>query len=74
MEINIGNINALSTKLSMAFAQQLKTVEPTYTQFSLTVPSTSGENFYPRLAELPGLGMGWRPSHPSFESGCVSYP
>ncbi|MEE8657673.1 Mu-like-gpT domain-containing protein [Acetobacteraceae bacterium EV16G] len=55
MEINIGNINALSTKLSMAFAQQLKTVEPTYTQFSLTVPSTSGENFYPRLAELPGL-------------------
>ncbi|MEW9272979.1 Mu-like prophage major head subunit gpT family protein [Gluconobacter oxydans] len=55
MDINAGNINALTATLNLAFNKQLGTGPSQYQRFSMTVPSDAGENFYPRMAELPGV-------------------
>lgn len=55
MEINAGNINALTATLNMAFNKPLGTAANQYQKFAMTIPSDAGENFYPRLAELPGV-------------------
>lgn len=55
MDINIGNINALTTTINKAFNKYIETAAPTYGRFAMTIPSNAGENFYPRLAEMPGL-------------------
>jgi len=55
MDINAGNINALTAVVSTAFNKYLTTGPSLYERFSMTVPSTAGENFYPRLGELPGM-------------------
>lgn len=55
MDINAGNIAALTTKVTTAFNKYLTVAPPLYQRFSMTVPSSSGENFYPRIAEIGGL-------------------
>jgi len=55
MDINAGNINALTASVNLSFNKYLTTGPSLYQRFCQTVPSTSGENFYPKLAELPGL-------------------
>lgn len=55
MDINIGNINALTATINRSFNKYIETAAPTYGRFSMTIPSNAGENFYPRLAEMPGL-------------------
>lgn len=55
MEINVGNINALTTKVVTAFNKRIGTAPSLYKAFTQIVPSSSGENFYPRMAEIPGL-------------------
>jgi phage major head subunit gpT-like protein len=55
MELTAGNISALSTRVNMAFNRWLNVVQPTWTRFSMEIPSTTSANFYPRLAELPGV-------------------
>ncbi|NHO33324.1 Mu-like prophage major head subunit gpT family protein [Acetobacter fallax] len=55
MEINAGNMNALTTKVNTAFNKYLTVAPSLYQRFSMTVPSSSGENFYPRIAEIGGL-------------------
>ncbi|WP_025812021.1 hypothetical protein [Komagataeibacter kakiaceti] len=42
MEINAGNINALTTRINVAFNRRLSVVAPTYQKFSMVIPSTSG--------------------------------
>lgn len=55
MEITAGNINALSTRINLAFNRPLGVVQPTWQKFALEMPSTSAANFFPRMAELPGI-------------------
>ncbi|MFT9018003.1 Mu-like prophage major head subunit gpT family protein [Acetobacter malorum] len=55
MDINIGNINALTATINKSFNKYIETAAPTFGRFTMTIPSTAGENFYPRLAEMPGL-------------------
>lgn len=55
MDINIGNINALTTTINKSFNKYIETAAPTFGRFTMTIPSNAGENFYPRLAEMPGL-------------------
>ncbi|GAC87860.1 Mu-like prophage FluMu major head subunit [Gluconobacter thailandicus F149-1 = NBRC 100600] len=55
MEINAGNINALSASLNLAFNKPIGTGPSQYKRFSMEMPSDAGEEFYPRLAELPGF-------------------
>lgn len=55
MDITAGNINALSTRISLAFNRRIEVVTPTWNKFSMEVPSNSSANFFPRLAELPGI-------------------
>lgn len=55
MDINAGSINALTARLSLAFNKYIPTVESHYQKIAMTVPSSAGENFYPRIAELPGM-------------------
>ncbi len=55
MDINPGNINALNTRINVAFNKRLEVVQPTWSRFSMEIPSSAGANFYPRLADLPAL-------------------
>ncbi|GAA3682364.1 MULTISPECIES: Mu-like prophage major head subunit gpT family protein [Acetobacter] len=55
MEITAGNINALSTRINLAFNRPLGVVQPTWQKFALEMPSTSAANFFPRMSELPGI-------------------
>ncbi|MXV35835.1 MULTISPECIES: Mu-like prophage major head subunit gpT family protein [unclassified Saccharibacter] len=55
MDISIGSMNALTARLSLAFNKYIPTVPTQYGRFAMTVPSSAGENIYPRIAELPGL-------------------
>ncbi|QDH13816.1 head protein [Formicincola oecophyllae] len=55
MDINAGTISALNTRVNLAFNKWLKTADPTYNKISMTVGSSSGANFYPRLMELKGM-------------------
>ncbi|GAB6968858.1 hypothetical protein JCM25156A_28960 [Komagataeibacter kakiaceti JCM 25156] len=54
MEINAGNINALTTRITWRSTAPVGR-RPDLSEVSMVIPSTSGSNFYPRLAELPGL-------------------
>lgn len=55
MDINIGTINALTATINKSFNKYIETAAPTFGRFTMTIPSNAGENFYPRLAEMPGL-------------------
>lgn len=55
MDINAGNINALTTRINTAFNKRLEVVAPTWSRFSMEMPSTAAANFYPRMKDLPGL-------------------
>ncbi|OUJ13096.1 Mu-like prophage major head subunit gpT family protein [Acetobacter sp. DsW_063] len=55
MDINAGNVNALTTKINTSFNQYLTVAPSLYQRFSMTVASSAGENFYPRIAEIGGL-------------------
>ncbi|MDE7547214.1 Mu-like prophage major head subunit gpT family protein [Acetobacter fabarum] len=55
MDITVGNINALGARISLLFNRRLSVVQPTWQKFAMEVPSTTSANFYPRLAELPGI-------------------
>nr|WP_298797517.1 Mu-like prophage major head subunit gpT family protein [uncultured Acetobacter sp.] len=55
MEITAGNINALSTRINLAFNRRLSVVDPTWSKFAMEIPSSTSANFFPRLAELPGI-------------------
>lgn len=55
MDINTGNINALSTAIMASFNQSLADAPATWMNIAMEVGSTTAENFYPKLAELPGM-------------------
>ncbi|MPW00081.1 Mu-like prophage major head subunit gpT family protein [Bombella apis] len=48
-------MNALTARLSLAFNKYIPTVESHYQKVAMTIASSAGENFYPRVAELPGI-------------------
>ncbi|QHI96052.1 head protein [Aristophania vespae] len=74
MDINIGNINALTTRVNLAFNKYIETVDTHYQPFTMVVPSSAGENLYPRLMELPGFRewFGQRVVHRIGEEGRIS--
>ncbi|MCH4024033.1 MAG: Mu-like prophage major head subunit gpT family protein [Acetobacter sp.] len=55
MDINAGNIAALTTRINTSFNKYLKVGPSLYQKFSMVMPSSAGENFYPRIAEIGGL-------------------
>lgn len=55
MDINAGTMRALTDRVSTAFNQYLTVAPPLYQRFTMTVPSSAGANFYPRIAEIGGL-------------------
>lgn len=55
MEINSPNIQGLTTEIRTEFNKFLQVATPTSGPFVMNVPSKSGANFYPRLAEFPGM-------------------
>ncbi|RUT27393.1 head protein [Asaia sp. W19] len=55
MQITGPNIAALSTAVSLAFNKAIGTAPSRYSRFAQVVPSEAGENFYPRLPEMPGM-------------------
>lgn len=55
MDINIGSMNALTARINLAFNKYIPTVDSHYDKVSMVVPSSAGENVYPRIAELPGM-------------------
>lgn len=55
MDITIGSMNALTARINLAFNKYIPTVPTQYERVAMTVPSTAGENIYPRIAELPGM-------------------
>ncbi|WP_370517913.1 Mu-like prophage major head subunit gpT family protein [Saccharibacter sp. 17.LH.SD] len=55
MDINAGSINALTARTSLVFNKYISTVPSHYVKVAMTIPSNAGENFYPRIAELPGM-------------------
>ena len=55
MDINIGSMNALTARINLAFNKYIPTVDSHYGKIAMTIPSSAGENVYPRIAELPGM-------------------
>ena len=55
MQITGPNIANLSTAVSLAFDKAIGTAPARYKDFAQIVPSEAGENFYPRLPEMPGM-------------------
>jgi len=55
MDITPQNINALTTTVNLAFNKAIGTAPNRFQRFAMTVPSKAGENFYPRLPEMPGM-------------------
>lgn len=53
--ITVGYVKALDTMVSLAFNKYLNAAAPSFKPFTMEVPSSSGANFYPKLAELPGF-------------------
>lgn len=49
------NLQALNTAFTTAFNVQLTGAETTYGRVSMTVPSTTASNLYPKLSEIPSM-------------------
>ena len=55
MDINASTLRSIYTGLSTAFNSQLSATATFYNAISMTVPSSTAMNEYPRLDELPGI-------------------
>lgn len=55
MIINRANLAALQVGYSAAFQIGIASVTPTYSRIATTVPSSTSENLYPWLGNIPGM-------------------
>jgi phage major head subunit gpT-like protein len=55
MDINVSTLRGVYTSLSTAFNARFATVQSMYGMIAMTVPSTTAQNEYPRLDDLPGI-------------------
>lgn len=55
MDINGANLSALSTMISTSFNERLTGVETTHAKISMTVRSTTAQQGYPKLSEIPSM-------------------
>ena len=55
MDIDFGTMSAMTARINLSFNKYIPTVETHWQKFCMKVPSTTGENVYPRIAELPGM-------------------
>ena len=55
MDITRANLNLLTTHFSTAFSAGLGTVPPMYERVAMTIPSSTRENVYAWLRDIPGM-------------------
>jgi phage major head subunit gpT-like protein len=55
MQITPSFMRAFSVGVDTRFNQRFAAIQPTYQRFSMVVNSTTRENAYPKLSELPGI-------------------
>lgn len=55
MDINASTLRAVFTGLSTAFNARFTSIQTFYSTVAMTVPSTTAQNEYPRLDDLPGF-------------------
>ncbi len=55
MDITRANLNILTTSFSAAFSAGLGTVPPMFGRIAMTVPSSTSENVYAWLKDIPGM-------------------
>lgn len=80
MDINASTLRAIYTGLNTAYNARFTAVEPFYNSVALTTTSTSAQNEYPRLDDIPGFrewigdrvinslgGTSWTLTNKSFE-------
>jgi phage major head subunit gpT-like protein len=55
MDINVATLRGIYTSLSTAFNVRFASVKPLYGIIAMDVPSTTSQNEYPRLDDMPGI-------------------
>lgn len=55
MDINVSTLRGVYTSLSTAYNARFAAVQTMYGMIAMTVPSTTAQNEYPRLDDLPGI-------------------
>jgi len=55
MDINASTLGAIFTGLSTAYNMRFESTETYYNQVAMTVPSSTSQNEYPRMDDLPGI-------------------
>src|SRR3989338_7089071 len=55
MDINASTLRGVYTGLSTAYNAQFSTIAPLYGLVAMTVMSSTAQNEYPRLDDLPGI-------------------
>lgn len=55
MDITRANLNILTTSFSAAFSAGLGSLPPMYQRVAMTIPSSSSENVYAWLRDIPGM-------------------